>query len=556
MPPPDIRNVHPSSSLSQDTSREKPSSSILDPASTTPLTASPSPPSLSSINPPTLSSLPDEVIRRILNYLVAPSLRGTPYYPPDPPFSLLPLSLVSTTMRHHASRLLSSDFAWNSWIDSFFGQSTAFSEEQDSIEGYTSAWYRFAGVHLRHFTYASKPRIRMNSIVALVASIRPRLTKLDLSSITDVILTKEMEQAVGAILRDGRDSITDLHVRVGSGVSAMVATADMCKVKVLGMRYSCELGKEAILQLMRGLRGLEHVSICILAPMPLITEEEIASVGGLVKVMTVKEWGGRTGQKDLWNGCASWVRGMRDLKELILRDVRIGGGQLRDLVADVEKAELVQCTVKHFELCLNEAVMGKVTRLEMGQVMGFEGVSKIRDLGEGLVAIDLKVDKGGIMVLGGMLEKLSKLKDLTLYVSGNERDKAGEQALVDAVMKVSTGLKKLVVSGHSLPAVGAEHIIRRLAGSLEYMVVGLNAGMGSLSLEMIRLLKGVVTQCKKIKILCFGLFLQHDARARELNSDLLEAIEEAERLCEELDTTWLRRGAKRLLEIPSVIQHS
>lgn len=369
-----------------------------------------------------------------------------------------------------------------------------------------------------------------------------------------IILESETKQAVGAILRDGRDSIKELHVVVGSAVSAMVARAAMCEVNVLEMKYSGEGTKEAMLQLMQSMTGLKIVGISISVPLPRITEEEIGAVGGLVNVMRVSNLENQVRNTKMWSGWAPCVRGMPNLKELELKDVLIAGSLLRDIAAGLETLKLVNCSVRGFELCLNESVIGKVTHFEPRFVITEVEMRILKDLGKRLVVMDLKIGEECATVLGELLEKLTKLKKLTLYVNRIEAGSPAEEAVLDGVMKVSRGLKNLVVVKPSFSVVGLEHIITRLAGSLEYMVVGLNPGMGSSSLGIIGLLRGVVKQCKKLKILCFGMNLQRDTRAMELNAELLEAIEEVGRACEGLDTAWLGQNARDLIALQSPFQ--
>ena len=381
-------------------------------------------------------------------------------------------------------------------------------------------------------------------VIQNVAGHMPRLKKLDLTGLNADSSSIETRHALSVILRGCRNVLADVGVDLAAGyVVDAVCEANLIAVKCIRVRHGPGADALRLLPLLHSLKDRRDMSSNVETlvvrtkeglPMELRGEAVACAAPGVRKV-EYEEVGG---------GCGELVRfvgGWKELDEVIVKDgiVDIGG-----LVGLKCTFGFVGCVIGG----LLEGVGVKVIRLEMSNEIGVKEMKVLEGMKE-VVELGLKVSGGCVYGLEGVFKEMKGLRSLTLAVlnGGGEDVRRG---VMRGLRAIGEEFCKLVVQGVSLTVEDLKELFETGGERWEYLVTGIWGPRRSRSECIMELLQVVRTVCRGFKVLCFGLDLRYDERARELDSKLRKAIEECGKACEGLDTVWLKRNADSLLSIP------
>lgn len=387
-----------------------------------------------------------------------------------------------------------------------------------------------------------------------VAGFRPKLTVLDLSSFGTRNCNAVIE-ATGELLREGRHSLRELRLRIGTDLTKAVNKAALKAVRVLHLKLTGACEKGEILSLMASLNDekgtctVNELQIKVSGPCPRIEKEEWQNVAGeSIKVFKVTAYVGmRESEEALWN----WVGHMRELKHLLLSGVVMSTKDVRTLLKrDIKRVELVKCEinglVKGVE-GLEVEMPKKVRRLELLETCKGEILKEVGRVFEKVEWLAIKVMRDGTGEVGGMLCQMLDLRVLEIAVCGEGKIEKGGWELMEGLMQARKGLRRLILKGIALPVLGVDRFFGMVSSEIQYAVMGLYIQNTSMSEAMIWLLEGVLRECRGLRILCFGMNIIYDKKAEELHGKLLQAIKELGMTCTNLDTVWLRKNADSLV---------
>lgn len=573
-------NETPSTSVLCPASAESSLSATIPTASPASPFTTPSPLSTFSTQPQSLSTLHEDILRRILTYLISPAYRGTPYYPPYPPLDLLPLSETSTTFRNSISKHLTTDLLWLSLPSTDIPHSR--------LRPRLLAWYRFAASNLQVLTLSARlapPQPTLDDIIITVAQARPSLRTLDLSAFaTSQAIHPEIQASVRHILDASRASLTDLHLNLAANdILDIAADANLIALTTLDLRHSNPVDHIRFLALLYSLRrrpGTPPITntttpstqqsmlhtIILRASEPLPPElrpEAVAVAAPHVKNLHYTDLSAlRDDCSSLSLGVLALANVYTGLHELVFSDATLDFNLLkpfleRETHRNLARLALNNCNVPGLLTALPDlrAGSGAVIRgLDLASMqIGTRELAIMTKYCPAVEDLGLRLEPGAAAMLPDAIRAMPALRSLTLRTASSGDEDAREKCRADlarAVTLAGEKFAKFVIHGESLSVSGLASIFRALGDRLEFLVTGVHAPGVSMSRAIMALLDVVKTHCKVMKILCFGLALVYDPKAEELNEIFVRKIDELEERLPHLDSIWLRRNAASLLAIP------
>lgn len=427
----------------------------------------------------------------------------------------------------------------------------------DRVKCYMNGWYRLAGSNLKSLTCCFRAdwySSLMDYLLPSIAGFRPKLVMIDLS-LLGIQNSDEVIEALRALLQEGRHSLVELRLPVGTDVAKVVEESTLTKVRELHLILTENCNKHDLLSLMASLKNeegmctVEELHVKVSGICPEIEKREWCNVAGeSVKVFKAKAFPKRHESR---GSLLSWIAHLEGLERLSLDSIAMVDRDVKALLqGGLQSVELVKCEVTGLVRglrALNSVALRRVRRLELLEICKSDELKEVGRIFAGIEWLGLKVMRDSIGGIGGMVEHMEGLQVLEIAVCGGGKIEEGGWELMAGLMRARRGLKKLIVQRIALPILGVEKFFERFHEDIEYTVLGLHVGGSSMSEAMIWLLEGVLRKCRKVRILCFGMNIVYDQRAEELHDHLLRRIKDLEKVCPGLDGVWLRGNANSLV---------
>lgn len=503
-----------------------------------------------------LLSLNTDLHDRIIYHLLAPTRRGTPYYPHKSSPDALSLAMTCHAMRSAVARNIVSDCAWLQ-ISIADVHHPAFSAQ---FKRQLLLWYRVCKSSLTSLTiHARLPHytpIRERLMQQFVA-FPPPLLEIDLT-IFDRNPYPQMHETLSQLLCATRSTLKTISLQLTPALIKAVAQSYLHNIETAHIRMSNGTALDLInvlssFQSMESSK-LKHISLRTMSTLP--SNLLPAHFYNAAPALTTFEY--HEGQVNATASALQVAIAIAciypKLERLSLHNAIFQPTlhmQLNTIIPHISDLRLLNCDLFNFRPSTGidtffQKAANCLTRFHVVENVTSKQLATIA-LCHRLEHLNIGVDHLTVTGLPHYLPQLKALQALTLNIKGQSI--RVERCVVETLIKCSPTLHSFVLHGERLSFSGIRSILSSRGSTLEYLVTGVYTPMKSVSKVIMRLLAVTKVHNPNLKVLCFGLGLTYDRWGVALNQRLLDVIESTEKQLLTLDGSWLRANAAAILKL-------